>query len=116
MPMSEQCPKCGRKMHHRVACKPPLSIEAVNRKARKAMEASADRNDRRAQDRGFGLALALCQRTYDSPTTYAEVMSAYGLTMRMAKASGLEEFDLAPLRVIAREVNSRKRRRMVPRG
>lgn len=24
MKLSEQCPKCGRKMHHRVDCKPPV--------------------------------------------------------------------------------------------
>ena len=24
MKLSEQCPSCGRKMHHRVACRPPV--------------------------------------------------------------------------------------------
>lgn len=99
MKWSEQCPKCGRKLHSSVACKPP-------RKRPSARELA----ERRGQDRGFGLALALCQREHDSPSVYAGVMDAYGLTLPMARAAGLEEFDLAPLRVIAKEVRSRRRR------
>ena len=71
------------------------------------MEASVDREAKKAQDLGFGLALALCQREMANTSVYASVMAAYGMTMKMAKASGLEEFDLSQLRAIAKEVRVR---------
>ena len=108
MKWSEQCPKCGRKMHPPLACKPKLSEAALQKRKAKAMEKAADREARLSQDRGFGLALALCEREQSNPSVYASVMSAYGLTMKMAREAGLEEFDLVPLRVIAREMRRRR--------
>jgi hypothetical protein len=106
---SEQCARCGRRLHPRVACRPALSDAALRKRNARAMEESVDREARRHQDRGFGLALALCEREQSNPSVYASVMQAYGLTMRMAREAGLEEFDLAPLRVLARELRGRRR-------
>lgn len=51
---------------------------------------------------GAALVLAELVRTYDRPTIAKEMMKVVGLTVRKAKAVGVEEFDLRELRKAAR--------------
>ena len=100
MKWSEMCPKCGRKMHHRAACSPPPV-----RKRKLRPPSARTVSLQRAQDCGFGLALAICQREAPDASTYARVMDAYGLTVASAAVAGLEEYDLSQLRIIEKELN-----------
>lgn len=65
--------------------------------------------------RGFGMALAECQRAHDMPSVYAHVMRASGYRMADFHAAELDLYDLLPLSVIAREAwpvaGVRRRRR-----
>jgi hypothetical protein len=47
---------------------------------------------------GVGLAMAEVQRTYGADTIVCEVLAGFGLGLSDLIATGMEEFDLAPLR------------------
>lgn len=47
---------------------------------------------------GFAMALATVNRQHDQPTMVKDAMNGYGVTIRMLKASGVEEYDLKEIR------------------
>lgn len=123
--LSETCVRCGRKIHPN-ACrdvtprKPTLRAISSFTQSRRLvvrlrddrltdaaraliLKAALDAAEAKGQDFGFGLALAECQKAHDSPSIYSEAVNGYGYTIEMAKASGLEEFDLRSLRKIFKE-------------
>lgn len=130
MKMSDQCPRCGRKVHPPLACKPTTEqawmtrIERRNRKAeREWAKAVAAGKKTSAASRtlplplvvqsgfqrewlqGFAYALAEVQRTHDQPSTLVYVMRAAGLkTIAPFVDAGVDEFDLKQLRKILKEL------------